>query len=142
MKFTALAGRLLFSLIFLLSGPTLFSAGSAGYAASQGVPLASVLVPVSGVLSLVGALSIILGYKTRLGAAMIIVFLVPVTFVFHHFWTVADPGARQNDMIEFLKNMSMLGGAFILLINGAGAYSLDSRAKTHSQELQPGYANK
>ena len=142
MKISNLAGRLLFALIFLLSGPTLFSAGSAGYAASQGVPLASVLVPVAGVLALVGALSIILGYKTRIGAAMIIVFLVPVTFVFYHFWTVADPGARQNDMIEFLKNMSMLGGAFIFLVSGAGAYSLDARAKGHSQELRPGYANK
>ena len=131
MKFTALAGRLLFSLIFLFSGLTLFSAASIGYAASQGVPLAGILVPVSGVLSVVGAVSIILGYKARIGAAMMIVFLVPVTFVFHHFWTEADPGARQMGMIEFMKNISMLGGAIIILVHGAGAYSLDSRAKTH-----------
>ena len=142
MKITALAGRLLFSLIFLLSGFSLFSPASAGYAASQGVPMATVLVPISGIFSIVGAVSIILGYKTRIGAALIIIFLVPVTLVFHHFWTVADPGAREMGMIDFMKNMSMLGGAIIILIHGAGAYSLDSRAKTHSPGLQPGYANK
>lgn len=142
MKFTVLAGRLLFSLIFLLSGFSLFSAASASYAASQGVPLATVLVPVSGIFSIVGAVSIMLGYKTRIGAALIIVFLVPVTLVFHHFWTVADPGAREMGMIDFMKNMSMLGGAMIILVHGGGAYSLDSRAKSHSSELRPGYANK
>jgi putative oxidoreductase len=130
MKITILAGRFLFSLIFLLSGPTLFSSASAGYAASQGVPLATILVPISGVLCILGALSIILGYKARIGAAMIIVFLLPVTLVFHHFWTVTDPGARETEMIEFLKNISMLGGAVIILIHGAGPYSLDSYSKS------------
>jgi putative oxidoreductase len=142
MKITILVGRLLFSLIFLLSGPTLFSSASAGYAASQGVPLANILVPVSGVLCVLGALSIILGYKARIGAAMIIVFLLPVTLVFHHFWTVADPGARETEMIEFLKNISMLGGAMVILIHGAGPFSLDSRAKSNPHDLQPQYANK
>jgi putative oxidoreductase len=137
MKITALAGRLLFSLIFLLSGFSLFSSASAGYAASQGVPLASVLVPVSGVLAILGAVSIMVGYKTRIGAAMLVVFLVPVTLVFHHFWTVTDPGTRQTEMIEFLKNISMLGGSLMILVHGPGAYSLDSRAKTPSHRLQP-----
>ena len=125
----ALVGRLLFALIFLPSGPGLFSAAEIGYAASQGVPLAGVLVPISGILCIVGGLSILLGYKTRIGAAMIIVFLVPVTFVFHHFWTVADPGARQMGMIDFLKNISIVGGAMMILVHGAGGYSLDSRGK-------------
>ena len=142
MKITILAGRFLFSLIFLLSGLSLFSPASAGYAASQGLPLANILVPVSGVLAVLGAVSIVLGYKARIGAALLIVFLVPVTLVFHHFWTVADPGARQVGMIEFMKNISMLGGAVIILIHGAGPYSLDSKAKTDSRQLQPQYANK
>ena len=139
MKFTVLAGRLLFSLIFLFSGPSLFSAASIGYTASEGVPLAGVLVPIAGVLCILGAISIILGYKTRIGATMIIVFLVPVTLVFHHFWTVADPGARQMQMIDFMKNISLLGGAMIILVHGAGPYSLDSRAKTPSHKVRPEY---
>ena len=129
MKITALVGRLLFSLIFLPSGLGLFSAAEIDYVAAQGVPLAGVLVPISGILCVVGGLSIILGYKTRIGAAMIILFLAPVTLVFHHFWTVADPGARQMGMIDFLKNISILGGALIILVHGAGPYSIDSRKK-------------
>jgi len=125
MKFAALAGRLLFSLVFLISGLTLFSAADIGYAASQGVPLAGVLVPISGVLSILGGVSILIGYKTRIGAAMIIVFLVPVTLVFHHFWTVDDPGARS-----------------IQMVHGPGEFSLDSRSKTDSNDLRPGYVNK
>ena len=97
MKITVLAGRLLFSLIFLLSGLSLFSPATAAYTASQGVPLAKVLVPVAGVLSVMGAISIFLGYKTRIGALMLIVFLVPVTLVFHPFWRVADAGAYSLD---------------------------------------------
>ena len=135
MKIAVLAGRLLFALIFLLSGFTLFSAASAGYAASQGMPLATILVPVAGVLAVLGAVSIILGYKTRAGAVMIIVFLVPVTLVFHHFWTVTDAGARQTDMIDFMKNISMLGGALILLVHGAGPYSLDSGAQARDLKI-------
>ena len=73
-------------------------------------------MPISGILSVLGAVSIILGYKTRIGAAMIAVFLVPVTLLFHPFWAVADPGARQTEMIEFMKNMSMLGGSLIILV--------------------------
>jgi putative oxidoreductase len=129
MKITALVGRLLFSLIFLPSGLGLFTSAEIGYTASQGVPLAGILVPIAGILCIVGGLSIILGYKARIGAAMIILFLVPVTLVFHHFWTIADPGARQMSMVDFLKNISILGGAIMILVHGAGPYSLDSRQK-------------
>ena len=128
MKIAALAGRLLFSLVFLISGLTLFSAADIGYAASQGVPLAGVLVPISGVLSILGGVSILLGYKTRIGAAMIIVFLVPVTLVFHHFWTVADPGARAIQMVDFMKNISILGGSLMILVHGPGGFSLDAKS--------------
>ena len=61
-------GRLLFALIFLMSGPMHFSSQTIAYAASQGVPLASIVVPISGVLAIVGGLSILLGYRAKLGA--------------------------------------------------------------------------
>lgn len=132
MKIAALIGRLLFSLVFLISGLTLFSAGDIGYAASQGVPLAGLLVPIAGVLSILGGVSILLGYKTRIGAVMIVVFLVPVTLVFHHFWTIADPGTRAIQMVDFMKNISILGGSLMILVHGPGEFSLDSRNKTPS----------
>jgi len=70
---------MLFALIFLMSGPMHFSGQTIAYAASQGVPLPSILVPFSGLLALVGGLSILLGYRAKIGAWLIAVFLVGVT---------------------------------------------------------------
>jgi putative oxidoreductase len=135
MKQTTIAGRLLFSLIFLMSGLSHFSTASIDYAAAQGVPFASVAVPLSGLLAIVGALSIILGFKARLGAILIIVFLVPISFMMHPFWSVTDPSMYQLQMIMFMKNMSMLGGALLIAAQGAGAYSLDAKLKRHHAQV-------
>ena len=126
MKYAVLTGRILFSLIFLMGGLHHFAADSIGYAASQGVPLASVLVPFSGVLALVGALSIILGYKAKLGAWIIIIFLIPVTFSLHRFWAVADPMMMKMQMAMFMKNIALVGGALIIAYFGAGPLSIDA----------------
>lgn len=121
-----LVGRILFSLIFVMSGLNHFSAQTIGYAASMGVPMANILVPISGVLAILGGLSIILGLKTRIGAVLIVLFLVPVTFMMHNFWAKTDPMARQMDMIQFMKNISMLGGALIIMYWGGGPLSVST----------------
>jgi len=121
-------GRLLFSLLFLMAALGHFSHQTIAYAASQGVPLASVAVPLSGVLALAGGLSILLGYRARLGAWLVVLFLVPVTLMMHKFWTIGDPMMAQMQQIMFLKNVSMLGGALLISQFGAGPLSLDSRA--------------
>jgi putative oxidoreductase len=126
MKFTVLLGRILFSVIFILSGFNHFSSGTIGYAAAQGVPLAGFAVPLSGVLAIAGGLSIALGFKANWGAWLVILFLVPVSFSMHHFWTVADPAAAQLQMIMFMKNVSMTGGALLITHFGSGPLSLDS----------------
>jgi len=69
-------GRLFFALIFLMAGPNNFASQTIAYAKSQGVPLASLAVPLSGVIAIVGGLSILLGYRARLGAWLIALFLV------------------------------------------------------------------
>src|SRR6266568_2324874 len=120
-----LLGRLLFVLIFLMAGPNHFSKQTIAFAASQGVPLASIAVPLSGVLALAGGLSILLGYRAKLGAWLIALFLVPVTLMMHKFWTVQDPMMAQIQMILFMKNVSMLGGALLISQFGAGPFSLD-----------------
>jgi putative oxidoreductase len=120
-------GRLLFTTIFLMSGVGHFSKQTIGYAASKGVPLASIAVPLSGVLALAGGLSVLLGYRARLGAWLIILFLVPVTLMMHNFWAVKDPMMAQMQMIMFMKNLSMLGGALLITQFGAGPLSLDGR---------------
>jgi putative oxidoreductase len=121
------SGRLLFALIFLMAGANHFSRQTIGFAASQGVPLASLAVPLSGVLAIVGGLSILLGYRVKLGAWLIVVFLVPVTLMMHKFWTVQDPMMAQIQMIMFMKNLAMLGGALLISQFGAGPISLDAR---------------
>ena len=124
-----LLGRLFFVLIFLMAGPNHFSGQTIAYAASQGVPLASIAVPLSGVLAIVGGLSILLGYRARIGAWLIALFLVAVTPMMHKFWTITDPMMQQMQMIMFMKNLAMLGGALLISQFGAGPWSLDSRRK-------------
>jgi len=85
MSYVVLLGRILFSLIFVKSSFGHFSAGTIGYAAAQGVPLASIAVPVSGVMALLGGLSVAFGYKARFGASLLVLFLVPVTIFIHRF---------------------------------------------------------
>ena len=120
-------GRFLFALIFLMAGANHFNKQTIGYAASQGVPLASIAVPLSGVLAILGGLSILLGYRARLGAWLIVLFLVPVTLMMHRFWTVTDPTTAQIQMAMFMKNVSMLGGALLISHFGAGPFTLDAR---------------
>src|SRR5215468_10959704 len=107
MKTTTLIGRILYSLLFLSAAPGHFSAQTIGYAASQGVPLASLAVPASGILALLGGLSIALGYKTRWGAIALIAFLAPVTLMMHNFWAVTDPMMRQMQIVMFMKNVAL-----------------------------------
>jgi len=131
MKYLELLGRILFSIIFLMTIRNHFSAPAVEYAISKGVPLAGILVPLSGAIAFFGALSIILGYKTRMGASLIIIFLLPVTFMMHDFWNMTDPMMRMTQRVMFLKNISMLGAAFIILYFGAGPVSLDSKNRKH-----------
>lgn len=130
LSFVVPVGRVLFSAIFVLSAIGHFSKGTIGYAASQGVPLAGFLVPLSGVIALVGGLSVALGYKARIGAWFLVAFLVPVTLMMHAFWGVTDPMTRLMQQAMFMKNLSMLGGALLIAYFGSGPFSLDHRVHT------------
>jgi len=132
MKHMVTLGRLLFALIFIFSSFGHFNEHTIAFAASKGLPLASILVPLSGIVELAGGLSILLGFRAKAGAWLLVLFLVPVTFTFHQFWVVADPMARQMEFATFLKNISMLGGALIITQFGPGEFSLDSFLKRRS----------
>jgi putative oxidoreductase len=140
MKATTLVGRILYSLIFIFAAPGHFSSETIGYAAAAGVPLANLAVPASGILALIGGLSILLGYKTRWGAIALIAFLVPVTVMLHNFWVVADPQMRQMQMVMFMKNLGLIGGALMFVVHGAGALSLDARAERRANVARPALA--
>lgn len=135
-RFLVPVGRLCFSLIFLQTVFLHFSRAGIDYAAKQGVPWASFAVPLSGVLAILGGLSVLLGYHTRVGAVLLILFLVPVTLLMHAFWNVSDPMMSQMQMIMFMKNVSILGGALLLAHFGAGPISLDARRRRG--ETEPG----
>ena len=127
MRYTALSGRVLYALIFVLASFGHFSQQTIAYAAAQGVPLASIAVPFSGILSLVGGLSVAAGYRARWGAWLLVAFLLPVTFMMHNFWSVTDPGAAQIQQVMFLKNIALIGAALFIAYFGSGPLSLDNR---------------
>ncbi len=129
MKYLVLLGRILYSAIFLMSGPGHFTQKSIGYAAAQGVPLASLAVPFSGALAIIGGLSILLGYKAKYGAWLLVLFLVPVTFMMHRFWGVADPMMAMMQQVNFMKNIAMLGAALLIAHLGTGPLSLDDKLR-------------
>ena len=120
-------GRALFAAIFVMAGLGHFSAPTIQMAAQQGVPLASLAVPLSGVISIAGGLSVLLGYRVRWGAGLLLLFLVPVTFAMHRFWAETDPMQAQLHMVMFMKNLALIGGAILIGYFGAGPVSLDAR---------------
>jgi putative oxidoreductase len=122
-----LLGRFFYALIFLMAAANHFSKQTIAYAATQGVPLASVAVPLSGIMALAGGMSILLGYRAKTGAWLIVLFLVPVTLMMHKFWTVHDPMMAQTQMVMFMKNVALLGGALLITQFGSGPLSLDAR---------------
>jgi len=126
MNYLVLLGRILYSLIFLEAILSNFSASSIAKAADKGIPMSNILAPAAGIMAFAGGLSIVLGYKAKLGAWLIILFLVPVTLMMHNFWTIKDPMMRRMQQIMFMKNLSMLGAALLIAYFGAGPLSIDS----------------
>ena len=120
--------RLLFSLIFFWFAPGNFSEAAVNRGTQQGVPLASMIVPLSGVIALAGAASVTLGYRARNGAWLLVVFLVPVTLTMHRFW-LAPEAAYQAQLGNFLRNLALLGGALLVCHFGSGPFSLDAQPK-------------
>ena len=106
--------RTLFALIFLTAAPRHFTAEGISHAADLGVPFAGFFVPLSGAIAVAGGVSLVTGVHARWGAWALIVFLVPVTFGMHQFWTIHDPVQRHIQISMFMKNLSMIGGALFL----------------------------
>ena len=117
MKIPFLLGRIVFGGFFLYNGINHFKQRKslAQYAKGKNVPLADIAVPATGAALMVGGGSILLGIKPKLGALAIIGFLASVSPTMHDFWKQQDPGQRMNDMINFGKNMALLGAAVALM---------------------------
>jgi putative oxidoreductase len=116
----ALAGRILLAIIFLLSGidKVTHYAQTLGYMTKAGLPFPQTLLVASAVIEIVCALAIIAGWKTRLSAIVLVIWMIPVTLVFH------NPAAGQEAMIHFMKNAAIIGGLLVLFASGPGVWSL------------------
>lgn len=126
MIYVYLVGRIFFSAIFIIKGVEHFLPKMLHFAADHGVPMPTVLVPLAGVVVLLGGLSLLVGYKVKIGAWFLVAFLVPTTFMIHKFWTQGDFfGALMHEFC-FWKNISMLGAALMFTHLGAGPLSVDS----------------
>jgi putative oxidoreductase len=116
-----LVGRILIAAIFLLSGISKITAPAAtiGYIQSAGLPLPTVAYGIAAFIELVGGLLLVLGYRTRLVAAVLILFAFATAIGFHH--NLAD----QNQFIHFFKNVAIAGGLLQVVAFGGGRLSLD-----------------
>jgi len=147
---TTVAGRVLLALIFLMSAlgnkiPQFSKV--AQMMEGQGVPMPQVMLTGAIVFLTAGSLSIIVGYKARVGAALLLIFLVLATYFFHDFWTwsidamwvlnsnpdVTVP-VQQIEMISFMKNLALAAAMLFIIANGSGPMSLDAREKV---DIQP-----
>jgi putative oxidoreductase len=117
MKAAFLIGRLVFGGFFLYNGINHLKERKslAQYAQAKNVPLADAAVAATGVVLIAGGASILLGVKPKLGTAAIAGFLAGVSPVMHDFWRVSEPNQRMNEMINFSKNMALLGSALALM---------------------------
>jgi putative oxidoreductase len=122
---TALLGRVLIAVIFLLSGLSKLAAPTAtiGYIASAGLPLPQLGLVIAVLVEIGGSLALIAGYQTRWAAAALAVFTIAAALAFHNH--LAD----QNQFINFFKNIAMTGGLLQVVAFGAGRFSLDARRR-------------
>ena len=123
MEYIPLAARICLSIIFLKAGIShlLGFGGFVNQIGSQGLPLAGLLAAATVLFQILGSISLLIGYKTKIGSILLIVFLIPASLMFHN--PIADP-SQIND---FLKNLGLIGGLLMVIYAGAGALSVDGK---------------
>lgn len=115
--FLNVIGQVLFGGYFILQGIRHFMhhKNMSAYAASNGVPSPDIAIYASGALLILGGLGILLGLYIQLALWLLAIFLIPVTFMMHPFWKRTDPQQKMADMINFYKNLALLGAVFLLM---------------------------
>ena len=112
-----LVGRVIFGGYFLMSAWNHFAKHGmlAAYTESKGVPMSGLMVYVSGLLILFGGAGILLGVYVGWAVAALVLFLLPVSFMMHNFWKDTDPNMKMSNMVNFTKNMALIGAALMFL---------------------------
>ena len=126
--FLLAVGRIALVAIFVWSAYGKFTGlqGFTSFLASKGVPQAALMAPLAGLVEIVGAAMVIVGFKTRYAAAALIVFTAVALYISHDFWNLTGQ-ARTTQLIQAFKNLSIIGGLLMLAGVGPGRFSVDER---------------
>ena len=123
-----LMGRILLAALFLPAGLSKLSGfeGTVGYIGSGGLPFASVAAAVAIAVEILGSIALIVGFQTRIAAAVLAVFTIVASVFFHAFWAAAPEQAFMQQLL-FFKNVGVIGGLLLLVSSGAGGWSIDAK---------------
>ena len=126
-RYLHVSARALLALIFIISGLGKIAAfdQTKGFMAGAGLPFPGLLLIATISIEIAGGICLLIGYKTRLASALLAAFLVPVTMVFHASH-IGDPGQAQQQLVEVLKNLAIIGGLLKVVADGPGALALDN----------------
>jgi putative oxidoreductase len=121
-----LAGRILISLLFIVSGVSHLRHldYTAQAAASSGMPAPKLLALLASLFALLGGLGVALGFRVEIGAMLLLLFLVPITLTVHPFWKYSNPEESANHKAHFMKNVALIGATLFILYTGPGPFSL------------------
>ena len=122
-QYLPLLGRILIAQLFILAGISKITgfAGTAGYMASKGLPMVPILLVLTIIIEIGGGLMILLGWRARIAALILFLWMIPVTLIFHNFWGAP---AAQKTIHMFQKNLVIMGAMFLIYAFGTGRYSL------------------
>lgn len=128
-SFWLLLGRLMIGSLFVPSGFAKLTAfdGFVAQLASKGVPDPFAIGALAVLVEFGGGLAVVLGFRIRIVALVMIAFVTVAALLSHEYWNVADAAARANQHIHFFKNMAIIGGFLFVFVRGAGQFSLDRR---------------
>ena len=117
MDYLFLLGRIMYGgmLVFMSLNHFMNTKQMVGFAEARGVPAPQIAVLGSGAILVLGALSIITGFQTTIGVGLLALFFIPATLMMHPFWKDEDPAMQMSEMINFMKNIVILGGALMFL---------------------------
>lgn len=99
------------------------------YMRSNNLPAAGALLPVAAGVEILGGVSVLAGLQAKAGASLLAAYLIPTTLVFHRFWAAEDEGEQEAQMIQFMKNLAIIGGLLSVVTEGSEQFSFDARRR-------------
>lgn len=117
MEVLFLIGRIIFGGFFIYNAINHLrnAEGMSGYAGSKGIKSPKNAVIGTGILLLLGGAGVVLGIYPRISLILLLIFLIPVTFIMHAYWKIEDPQAKAAEQIQFMKNLALIGASIALL---------------------------